>query len=204
MKISKGKRVEFTLWIVTGIRQCTNSTSECVHWQFRITYIFSVFVKLGVLGQLGEFRIKNATLYWHELFCHFLLFSSKKRVFIIFISFLWSIEFLQQNIKQSETRVDDTKFSVELYVHQLVKRKISKNDVENIEERCWRHHRFILPLKVSNVFEALVFSGISFQILAFKFATASLWNVQYTYSFFEDQCHSLVPLPWLLLETDPL
>ena len=40
-----------------------------------------------------------------------------KIVFVFFISFLlWSIKFLQQNINQSETRINTKKLSEELYV----------------------------------------------------------------------------------------
>ena len=81
------------------------------HWQFLITYTFSVslkFLACYITGQWGELIVKNATLCLHILSWHNYV------VFMIFI-FLWSIEFAWQNINQSETRTGDMKSSVELY-----------------------------------------------------------------------------------------
>ena len=61
-----------------------------VHWQFLMTYIFSVSPKFGtccMTGQWGVLRMKNATLTVHIVFWNFFIFHQKNCVFIIFISF---------------------------------------------------------------------------------------------------------------------
>ena len=93
------------------------------HWQFFITYIFSVSLKFGArytTGQWGEFIVKNAILCLHKLFEHFaVVFHQKMHVFIfylVYFLFWWNIKFLQQNINQSETVIGDKELSVERYV----------------------------------------------------------------------------------------
>ena len=90
------------------------------HWQFLITYIFSMSLKFQacyiITDQWGEFAVKNATLNLHVLSWHFFVFHQKICVLINFIFFWWSIKFRQQNINQSEARIGDKKLSVELYV----------------------------------------------------------------------------------------
>ena len=91
------------------------------HWQFLITYIFSISLKFRacyiITDQWGEFTAKNATLYLHVLSWHFfVVFHQKICVLINFIFFWWSIKFRQQNINQSKARIGDKKLSMELYV----------------------------------------------------------------------------------------
>ena len=61
------------------------------NWQFLISYIFSVSLKFGVCyitGQRGEFRIKQATLGFSQIFwIFFSFFNYKSCVFIIVSSF---------------------------------------------------------------------------------------------------------------------
>ena len=89
------------------------------HWQFLITYIFSVSPKFRacyITGQWGEFTVKNATLYLNILSWHFFaIFHQNICVFIKSFLFWWSVEFPQQNINQSETGIRDKKLSVELH-----------------------------------------------------------------------------------------
>ena len=80
---------------------------------------FSVSLKFRacyITGQWGEFTVKNASLYWDILSWGSFYCFHQKIVFIIFVSFWWSIEFLQYNTNQSETGIGDKKLSVELYV----------------------------------------------------------------------------------------
>ena len=108
-------------------------TKNVFHWRFLITYIFSSYLRIAasracyIPGQWSDLTIKNTTLLIFTFLAFFYLFFIKKifiifHVFIIFVLFYlflffwWSIEFPQQNINQSETRIGDMKFSVELYV----------------------------------------------------------------------------------------
>ena len=86
---------------------------------------FSVFLKFWacyVMGQWGEFEIKNATLCLHLLFWHLLLFLMIPFVFLsfLFLFFGWSIKFPQQNNSQSETGIDGPKLFVKLTVSDLI------------------------------------------------------------------------------------
>ena len=98
-------------------------------WQFLITYIFFVFLKFAacyIMGQWGEFRVKNATvdlniLFWLLFFL--LLFFIRKLGFCHFCFFFWwSTNFHDRIfINQSKTGITDKKLSVELYDdHSLV------------------------------------------------------------------------------------
>ena len=76
-------------------------------------------IELGTC-HLREFRINNATFYFHILLRYIFVFHHKVSVFIViiylFIFFWWSIKFPQQNTKQPETGIGDKKFSLELFV----------------------------------------------------------------------------------------
>ena len=77
-------------------------------------------IELGTC-HLREFRINNATFYFHILLRYIFVFHHKISVFIVFIYlffvfFWWSIKFPQQNTKQPETGIGDKKFSLELFV----------------------------------------------------------------------------------------
>ena len=61
--------------------------------------------------------------------------------------FWWSIEFPQQNISQSETRIGDKKLSVELYVVTLF--MVHGNRVENLTFFAVRTHR--CPIQFSYI-----------------------------------------------------
>ena len=56
----------------------------------------------------------NSSIYFLGIF--FVVFYLKICVFIIFISFLISIEFAQQNINQSEKWIGGFQLSLDLYV----------------------------------------------------------------------------------------
>ena len=71
------------------------------------------------MGRWGEFRVNNDTLLCTSGFLAFCFFVVFHQIFV-FLSFpflfLMKIEFLQQNINQSESGIGDKKLSVELYV----------------------------------------------------------------------------------------
>ena len=82
-----------------------------------LIHISEVSSMCYMTGQWSEFTIKNAILYLCILSWRFLLFSFKKFVFLSLpFIFLWSIEFSQQNINQSETKIGDKEFPLELYI----------------------------------------------------------------------------------------
>ena len=90
-----------------------------LHWQFLITYIFSVSLKILDHVSFGQVHSKECYFIFAYTFLAFCCccFSYKKMCFHHFHFFFWcSIEFLQHNINQSETRIGDKKLSVELYV----------------------------------------------------------------------------------------
>ena len=71
------------------------------HWQFLITYVFSVSLKFGaccITGQWGEFKVSNAILCLHILFWYFFVFFHQKIVFIIFISFFDEVSSFRNRI----------------------------------------------------------------------------------------------------------
>ena len=96
-----------------------SSYLSVLHWQFLVTYIFSLSLKFGacyITSQWGELRVKNAILSLQVLFLVFwLLFFIKEFVFLSF-SFLFLIKYqvCATEFNQSETGTDDKNFSVEL------------------------------------------------------------------------------------------
>ena len=90
------------------------------HWQFLITYISSVPLKVWACYIMGQWRwitAKNTILYLTILSWHFLSLFIKKIVFLFFSFLFWqSIEFPQQNIEQSKTWIGDLILSAQLYI----------------------------------------------------------------------------------------
>ena len=113
--------------IIIGWFHCLTSeakgrflVNECVPLTITFHLYFLRIPKVsGMLhhGSLEWVHSKERYFILHTRFWHFLIvFHQKIWVFIIFILFSWwSIEFLQQNINQSETGIGDKKQSVELY-----------------------------------------------------------------------------------------
>ena len=88
--------------------------------QLLITHVFSVYLTFWanyITGHWGRFRVKNATSHLHTLSWHFFCHFSSENLYFYHFHFLfwWSIEFPQQNINQSETRIGGKNLSVELY-----------------------------------------------------------------------------------------
>ena len=115
------------------------------HWQFLITYTFSVSLKFRVcyiIGQLGKFTVKNAIyIYFLCIFCCFL---SKNMCFYHFhFFFCWSIELPQKNSHRSETGIGDKKLSVELYVTLAMDIMISISHGESTFGFC---HQILIKL----------------------------------------------------------
>ena len=71
-------------------------------FQFLITYISSVSLKLGacyIAGQWGDFRVKNATLCSHILLWHFFVVFHQKTLFLSFsLLFLMKYQILINRI----------------------------------------------------------------------------------------------------------
>ena len=67
-----------------------------------------IYIKIYIYIYIYIYILNINILSWH-----FVVFHQKISVFIIFISFL--IKYPQQNIKQSETKIDDDKLLVGLY-----------------------------------------------------------------------------------------
>ena len=63
-----------------------------LHWQFLITYTFSVSLKFRckhyITGQWGEFTVKNATFYLNIYYWHFIVVFHEK-ICVYTISFLF-------------------------------------------------------------------------------------------------------------------
>ena len=107
---------------VSGVR-CKNRIRSAFYWQFLI-YIFSVSLNIRacyISSQCGRVHSKECYFYIYIHFLGiFLLSFIRKFVFslfsFLFFFFWWSLEFPQQNINQSETRIGDKKLPVELFV----------------------------------------------------------------------------------------
>ena len=90
------------------------------HWQFLITYIFSLFLKFGacyITSQWGRVQSKQCYFIFTYTFLEcFSCILSKKFVFLSFLFLFfflwWSNKFPQQIINQSETRSGDKKSSL--------------------------------------------------------------------------------------------
>ena len=79
------------------------------HWQFFITYISFVSLKIQtcyITGQWGQFTVKIRMLFYTDIHILSGMFFIKYLHFILFAPFFWrSIKFPQQNINHSsETR----------------------------------------------------------------------------------------------------
>ena len=141
-------------------------SNRVFHWQFLITYIFSLSLKFRtfyITGQWGDFTVKNATLYLHILYWHFwLFFHLKKSVFIILVFFWWSIEFPKQNINQSETGIWGKKLSVELYVCMSVRTQQHGNWTKPLgkDKFCIKNDIFQLSHGIKSFTEASCINDI--------------------------------------------
>ena len=112
---------------------CSTSTSFCnkgvediskmlliksvFHWQYLISYIFSVFLQFGagyIMVQWGEFRILlDVFIYFFGIFMLFFIINFLSFRFF----FWWRIRFLQHSINQSEKGIGEKKLSVEMILN---------------------------------------------------------------------------------------
>lgn len=112
---------------------CSTSTSFCnkgvediskmlliksvFHWQYLISYIFSVFLQFGagyIMVQWGEFRILlDVFIYFFGIFMLFFIINFLSFRFF----FWWRIRFLPHSINQSEKGIGEKKLSVEMILN---------------------------------------------------------------------------------------
>lgn len=75
--------------------------SDVFYWQYLISNIFLVSLKLGacdIRGQWVEFKIKNPILFFHILFCHFVLFFLIKFVSLSFLFYFFFVCLMEYQI----------------------------------------------------------------------------------------------------------
>ena len=131
-----------------------NSLSSVFLCIFKVWSMLSITIQWGLVQKKECYFMLKYT--FSTFFCY--CFSSKNSCFNHFhFLFWWSIKFLQQNINQSETRIGDTKLSLELWKWWKALDGSIGNIWNWIHLRCSGDSQFYYPFPVYVFLDTLWF-----------------------------------------------